>query len=500
MQRRDLLTAGGVLAASALLGFSPERAHAAAQMEAAALAGLGAGAADWTLGTADFAAEFADRPMRRVHGRAPAGLSGALYRNGPGRWRRPGGDAGHWFDGDGLLRAFRVDDGRATLSARFVDTPKRRADTAAGAVVTPGFGTRGGPGARLRGPDDANAANINVVERGSELWALWEGGSPTAIDPATLATKGLKTLGPGMAGMPYLAHPRIEPGGRSWSLGLSGARAMVWRNAPDGTLEASQLIDLGRASYTHDFTATDRHLVIVLQPLVHERMAAPFADGFSWRPELGARILVVDKADLSRRRTYELPPFFFFHLGDAWAEADGTVRFDACIDPGNVSVFGAEPGRDMIQGRFNGLRASRLALVTLRPDGRAELSDAGAEAEFPRTDPRFAGAGRRFTVHAAGTSPGRPLFQGLAVQDWRAETSRSFDFGRHHLMEEAVFVPRPGGSAEFDGWLLAPSLNLQARATELHVFDARRPDRGPLCTWRADAALPVSLHGCWVGA
>jgi carotenoid cleavage dioxygenase-like enzyme len=149
MDRRTLLIGAGTIAASSLAGFSPERAHAAAQMKAASAAGLGV---DWSLGTTDLVAEFADRPMRRISGRAPAGLSGALYRNGPGQWRRPGGDAGHWFDGDGLMRAFRINEGRATLSARFIDTPKRRADAAAGAVVTPGFGTLARPGARVSAP------------------------------------------------------------------------------------------------------------------------------------------------------------------------------------------------------------------------------------------------------------------------------------------------------------------------------------------------------------
>ena len=52
----------------------------------------------------------------------------------------------------------------------------------------------------------------------------------------------------------------------------------------------------------------------------------------AWKPELGTQVLVLDKDDLSKRRLFDLPPFFFFHLGDAWEDADGTVRFDACID------------------------------------------------------------------------------------------------------------------------------------------------------------------------
>jgi len=65
-------------------------------------------------------------------------LRGSLFRNGPAKFHRPGGSVGHWFDGDGMVRRFTIQDGRASLAARFVDTRKRRADIAADAVVTAG--------------------------------------------------------------------------------------------------------------------------------------------------------------------------------------------------------------------------------------------------------------------------------------------------------------------------------------------------------------------------
>lgn len=61
-----------------------------------------------------------------------------------------------------------------------------------------------------------------------------------------------------------------------------------------------------------------------------------------------------------------------------------------------------------------------------------------------------------------------------------------------------MFAPRPGGSAAFDGWLVGTTLNLKAKASELHVFDARRVADGPVCSLRAEAALPVSFHGNFV--
>ena len=107
----------------------------------------------------------------------------------------------------------------------------------------------------------------------------------------------------------------------------------------------------------------------------------------------------------------------------------------------------------------------------------------------------------RRQVSLDGTVDSSPIYlHGVSVHDWKTGGSDAFSLGAGHLAEEAVFVPRPGGSAEMDGWLAQPSVNLKAKATELHIYDARRVAQGPICTWRADCVLPVSLHGVFVSA
>jgi carotenoid cleavage dioxygenase-like enzyme len=483
MNRRDILSGAALLSGATLL--TPEAVWAAA-------------ASDWTLGLADVEADLAPTAMTRLHGRAPAGLKGTLFRNGPAKFRRPGGSVGHWFDGDGLVRKFQIADGQARIAARFVDTAKRRRDAAADAVITPGYGTAAGPGAVISSPDDANAANTSVLMAGGELWALWEGGSPTALDPVSLETRGPKVLRPDLKGMPFLAHPRVQTDGVIWNLGLAGQRAIVWKLAPDGALLKAELIALPRGSYMHDFTATARHLVVVLQPWMQERLTMPFATSMAWKPELGTLVLVLDKDDLSRRRLFELPPFFFFHLGDAWEEADGTIRFDACVDDDPSGT--AANGGAILRGEVLRAAPPRRALITLRANGRGEIAKDTVSAEFPRSDPRFAGQVRRYAVHVTNERPDRPLFQGVAVRDWKRDTDQVFDFGPRHLVEEMVFVPRPGSSEELDGWLVGATVNLDAKATELHVFDARHVQQGPIAAWRAPVALPVTFHGVFVGA
>jgi all-trans-8'-apo-beta-carotenal 15,15'-oxygenase len=451
-------------------------------------------AADWTLGVADILDDVAPRMVRRVHGRAPNGLRGTLYRNGPARFRRGETSSGHWFDGDGLIRSWRIADGEARLAARFVDTPKRRLEEKLGAMVIPGFGTKAGPGAAVGSNDDTNPANTSIISAGGKMLALWEAGSPVEIDGETLATKGMQTFAPALAHMPFLAHPRIEPDGSIWNLGLSGKAALVWRLSATGTLETSEMVRLPRASYLHDFTATARHLVIVLQPWIQDKFDLPFVDSLSWRPEQGTQVLVLDKDDLTKRRLYDLPTFSFFHLGDAWEENDGTIRFDGCFEA-NPS-FGQQAARDLLAGIFTPVPMPILTMVALRPDGKAAMTASPIAAEFPRADPRLAGLPRSKTVHVGLYDQKRPFARSVGVWDWKAGRDDHFDFGSRQLVEE--FVPVADRSCEGRSFLIGTTINLDAAATELHVFDADRVANGPLCTWRADVALPIGFHGSFV--
>ena len=485
--RRDFLLGAAALSAAVA---TPETVRAMAAMQASA---------DWSLATADAEGDIARRVMRRVHGRAPAGLEGALFRNGPGKFRRPGGSATHWFDGDGLMRAFRVRDGQATLEARFADTPKRRWESEIDAVVTPGFGTVGDSSrARIGSPNDANAANTAVMTAGDAVWALWEGGSPLAMSATDLSTRSFVTLRDDLKGMPFQAHPRYDPDGTVWNIGLWGDRMIVWRLNADRSLHTAEVVALPRASYMHDFTATARHLVIVMQPWVFDHHGMPYASQFAWKPELGTQVMVIDKADLTRTRIFELPAFSYFHLGDAWEDASGTIRFD--VAAGKDVTFAMEGARVLVEGRGTVPgEPAQLSLVTLHTDGRAEMASSGIAAEFPKSDPRRAGLARRHTVHVAGERGGRPLPTGLAVHDWDTGRSDAFEFGDDVIMEEANWVPKPGRTRELDAWLVAPAINLREGVTELHAFDAARVSAGPVASWRADIALPAGFHGIWAG-
>jgi carotenoid cleavage dioxygenase-like enzyme len=477
---RSLLAAA---AASAVI--TPERALA------------GAAPADWALGVADVEADIAPRALTPIAGRAPADFAGILYRNGPAKFRRGASSAGHWFDGDGLIRRFEIADGRASLAARFADTPKRRLETRLDRIVTPGFGTAQASGAEIRNNDDANAANTNVMLLGGELLALWEGGSATLLDPETLLTEGFKTFRDDLRYMPFSAHPRIEADGSVWNFSGNGKVTGLWHLGADGRLIDFAVVPLPRASYFHDFTITARHIVIVLQPWLQTRMGFPISTTMEWQPDLGTQVLVIAKDDLTQRRIYELPAFSAFHYGNGWEETEGTIRFAGCLeaDP----TFGQTSASALLRGEYIAPPRPMLHQIVLYPDGKAAAVPTGIAGEFPASDPRRAEQPHRLTAHVTGYDQHGPFPHAIATWDWQRGRSDSFDFGSNQLVEEFVYVASASAD-EGDGWLIGSTLNLATRASELHVLRASNVAEGPVASWSADVALPISFHGIFVGA
>jgi len=172
-----------------------------------------------------------------------------------------------------------------------------------------------------------NTANTSVLSVQGELLALWEGGSATRVDARKLDTLGAKVWRADVAGMPFSAHPKVDPDGTIWNFGVDPLSSMLalYEIAPDGVLRRATVMPLVDVPMLHDFAVTPHHLVFLMPPFVFDRQrretGASFLDSHVWRPELGMRVLVVDKADSRRQQMLTLPTGFLFHVGNAWEES-----------------------------------------------------------------------------------------------------------------------------------------------------------------------------------
>jgi all-trans-8'-apo-beta-carotenal 15,15'-oxygenase len=454
----------------------------------------------WTLGFVDAPAAGRDGVATLIHGALPEGLSGVLHRNGPGRFSRDEWRYRHWFDGDGFVHAWQVSDAGVTHRARFVDTPKWRAEEEAGRFMLPALGSVPPNPMGLRGPDDMNVANTSVMMVGDELLALWEGGSAWQLDPDNLASHGPRVWGDGLQGMPFSAHPSRDVDGTIWNFGQDAAssRMVIWQISPAGELEKVELIDDVPGGMTHDFVITDRSLVFLIGGYRFENMRLPFIDSFSWDGRAPMRAIVIDKNDFSNRREWDLPPGFLFHFGGAWEESNGTVHLDAAL--AQTAEFASDGAYRVMRGEPGdaSLSQSRMTRISLMPRGRTrtEVFDEWF-AEMPQIDTRFIGQRRAHTWHF-GWGIDQPD-GATRIVDCNVETGQStvFDYGPDTIVEEPLFIPRSDSRQEGDGWLLHTALNLREEASELHVLDARDVASGPLASWRLPYACPLGFHGCW---
>lgn len=438
----------------------------------------------------------------RVEGRLPAGLRGTLYRNGPGLLARDGKRYRHWFDGDGLVQAWRFEEGQLRHQARFVQTPKFRTEQALGRLVAPVFGTRVAPDARapfpVRGPDDLNTANTSVTVQAGRLYALWEGGSATELDPATLATKGPRSWALELKGVPFSAHPKRERDGTLWNFGLFAGRLVLYQIGADGQLKRQALLPLQGAPMVHDFVVSQRFIVFLLPPLRLDmdkvRAGQSFVSSMRWDGAAPTRLLVIDKATLSVRRELELPAEMVFHFGNAWDDGRW-LRFDYVKSDADEFMSGRL--NTVLQGHAatQGTASTAQYLAVNLDNGALQRTSRPESMEFPQVDPRVVAQRYRY-VYAPTERRAKPAWAFNALQRTDLDSGRidAFAFDGNTVVEEHLLVPKPGSSREGQGWLVGTGFDAKRQRSFASVFDAERIADGPLARVWLPYWVPFGFH------
>jgi all-trans-8'-apo-beta-carotenal 15,15'-oxygenase len=491
MNRRSFLTQSAAIATASMVSVAANaeplttaQAFAQARASNPKLAGF-----------ANAPGEF-DIPRVHTEGRWPEALTGVFYRNGPALHEMAGERYNHWFDGDGLVHRWQIDGGNVGYRGRFVQSEKRKAEQAAGRLLFPAGGGGISSDVRMTGPDSINVANTSILPMGDQVWALWEGGSATALDSTTLATLGLVTLSEPLKGAPFSAHPRRGQDGRVWNIGAMGNRIALYRLARDGALEAVRVHPIPAVGVVHDFLLTERSMVVVLPSTRQSAAGDGFFAQVRGRPDLPMLVKVYDCETLELTREAELPAGFVFHFGNAWEEANGTIRFDMVYgtDCDELQAF-----RKVMRGDMPKTQSSSRTIV-LPKAGSPTITAVRAGIEFPRINPLRAAIRNRYVFAAAHRVPGRSdWFDSVVKLDMETGRHSFANYGPDWLVEEHVFVPHTGSTAEDDGWLVGTALNWKRQQTALSVFDAKHLDRGPLARAWLDVAMPLGFHGQFVG-
>ncbi|MES2317454.1 MAG: carotenoid oxygenase family protein [Pseudomonadota bacterium] len=432
-----------------------------------------------------------------IKGRIPADLNGVFFRNGPGRFELGGERYHHWFDGDGFVQRWQVGGGKVSHRGRFVQTQKFVEESTAGQFLYPAFGTNIGRRA-IKTNDTMNAANTNLLPFHGRLYALWEGGSATEVDPVTLATVGIKTWSDELKAMPFSAHPKMDPDGGLWNFGIlpGGGKLAIYRVGANGQMQSASVIEVPDLAMVHDFAVSAGHLVFLVPPYDMVRGDdKSFAEMHQWAGgRRGLRAVVVSKASMQVRQVFEMPPHMAFHFGNAWDDGE-TTRFDVVLHKGDALM---EVGHLMQGERIkNAASRSFAAQITLDyANKRAGMARLLGPSEFPRVMPQVVSQRHR-KLALLSSSPRNvdAILDTLNLVDTHSGKNDSYQFDAGWQIEEHVLVPRANARSETDGYLVGVAQDTKRAQTVMTVFDAARISAGPVALARLPYRTPHCFHG-----
>ena len=391
-----------------------------------------------------------------------------------------------------------------------IETRKYLAERDAGRALYPGFASVPPDPRPVTSADSVNVGNISVLHHHGKLLALWEAGSPWDIDAKTLDTNGIVRFSDETSGLPFSAHPRVEPDGTLWNFGyVSNAHLLVlWHIDKSGALKNVGTIPCDPISMPHDFLVTEKHIVILIPPFNFEPVAGGvgFLDAHKWKPDQPTRVLVVDKNDFTTYQWTELPAQWIFHYGNAWEDGSGIIHFDGARAPHPILMINQfrEIMRGVVTSEGTSSVHTRYRLDTVR-NKASEVPMLGfnIDSEFPVIDPRVSCRRNEKLVMLTReheSSAPHPNLTAVSVYEDASQRLTSYTYPDHIIPEEHLFVPKPGSAPETEGWIVGTSLNFRDARTEINVFDVTAVDAGPVYRAATAYALPLGLHGRFVAA
>jgi carotenoid cleavage dioxygenase len=439
--------------------------------------------------------DVADLPV--IAGRIPPDLSGAYMRNGPNPLFKPISYT-YPMDGDGMIHAVYLDNGRARYRNRFVQTASLAIERRAGRAVYGGLVHPVAVDPALMHPGEnpspfKNGAFISVLRHGGHLLALGE------TSHCYEMTMELDTLGAWKAGtdrpIRLGAHNRRHPqSGALFALAYSVTEPVVEFHQIDasGRLVRSFAAALAAPTMIHDFVLTERHIVLLAGPAVFD-LAAARAGGplLQWKPDLGMRIGVLE-LDGSAPLWLEADPFFVYHFANGFERAGQIV-----VDYVRHASFGL--GDTPAPGKPPSLHRLNIDLASRRIED-AQVMD--PRVEFPRCNDTMEARPTRLVYLPTLTdtlrqqNPPSDTFNCMLKADIETGRVVRHDFG-NKIAGEAVFVPR-GNRAEDDGYLAIFTFDPVARTSDFVLLDAAHIDAAPVAVVRLPQRVPQGLHGTWI--
>ena len=442
-------------------------------------------------------ATYVDLP---VLGELPRDLHGMFAQNSPNPKYAPP-NRYHWFDGDGMVHAVYIENGRATYRNRWVRTRDLAHEMRQGECHWPGL--MNPIPDTLRTHPDKDTANTDLEWANGRLLALWWlGGQPYELSVPSLETKG---VAPYDAKLPcgIASHPKTDrETGEMMFFDYSPYSAPYLHYgviSADGQVLAVDAITTPGPRLFHDIAITKNYTVLMDLPLLWKdnslqegRRRIDFDDRLPSRfgilPRHGGNDSI---------RWFQAPPCYIYHSVNAWEDGDEIVMIACRIsNPLPRSHHSAEP------------HIPRLYFLRLAPtlhEWRFNLKTGETRekqlddvyTEFPRINDNVLGRQNRYAYCPKIAKEPTLLFDGFIKYDLQQGRSDTFELGPGRFSSELCYVSSPDAMQEDEGWLISMVFNASENRSELQVLEAASPS-APIAIIPIPRRVPVGFHACWV--
>jgi all-trans-8'-apo-beta-carotenal 15,15'-oxygenase len=452
----------------------------------------------------------------KVEGEFPQDLRGVLYRNGPGIYDRGSMRKRCLLDGDGMIQEFRIKNGIVLYRNAFVKTKKFLEEQKAGRFLHETWTTLapGGFWKNLGFRITKNQAGITVFKRNNRLFAFDEYKDPYELDPITLKTIGLSTLGMEPGFTVLSAHSKIDPVSKEWLFfGLKPGRDTVLHMTlldKNDELKWHRAYNLPRYNYIHDFFMTENYVIFNFHPVftnIFSFLAGrhSITGAMEWRPEKENLIMVFKKYSPNNENplVFQSDAVWMWHSINAY-EKEGSIVADFIgydfpdhflgDNPALFSIMKGQKGKYKEKGKVR-----RMIIDVEGKSGVAADIVIDDMYAFPYINQDYMGRRYRY-LYAIKMTADPYFFDSVARIDMQTSSEDVFCFGNGIYTSEPVFAPRgqkTTTSPENEGWLLVEIYDSFRQQSALAVFDAANISEGPRgIAWLKDR-MPIGFHGTW---
>ncbi len=432
-----------------------------------------------------------------VEGELPEHLNGMYVRNGPNPAFLPISYT-YPIDGDGMLHAVEIREGKAHYRNRYVQTAGLQAEKRAGEALYGGISRIIPVDPKLVGKDPAtadigpikNTASIHVTQVGEKYLAMYEAAPPYEV------SKELETIGPwkpeGYSDDFHMnAHTRRDPKTGelyAFTYDAMSPKLKIYHFSAEGHLVDEKQVNKSYVTMVHDFVLTENYLVFFDCPAVFDAKAY-WIEGqlLHWRPDLNTTIILVHRKTKIETRV-AVDPFFVYHFANGYEEGDELI-----IDYIRHETFTLG---DALHTDAPALH--RMVIHTKEMHAVSHLL-IDKRIEFPRINEAYLSKPYRYIYAPVKTLGHIHSFHAIIQFDLKTRRTYTHDFGENFEVGEPVFIPNPAEDKpiEDSGWVGFFVYDRTEDSSHFVLLDAQKITKKPVASIKMPHRVPHGLHGSW---